>query len=284
MTRVGVVCCSNGQRPEYREQNETLAQVLRSFGLEPVFSRCIYAGETASCGSGKQRARELMKLYEDETIREIFDISGGDLANEVLDYLDYDRIARTEKRFWGYSDLTTVLNAIYAKTGKPSVLYQIKNLVYEEGLLQRQRFSETLVNGTDSLFRLSYTFLRGTHMEGVVVGGNIRCLLKLAGTSYFPDMRGKLLLLESMGGEAPQIAAYLCQLKQMGVFDAVSGIILGTFTKAEKHNGRPTVEELVMDYAASDTPVVKTRQIGHGADAKAIVIGGYSQFAGTLCR
>ncbi len=28
-------------------------------------------------------------------------------------------------------------------------------------------------------------------MEGIVVGGNIRCLLKLAGTPYWPDMRGE---------------------------------------------------------------------------------------------
>ena len=32
-------------------------------------------------------------------------------------------------------------------------------------------------------------------MEGIVVGGNIRCLLKLAGTPYWPDMREKILLL-----------------------------------------------------------------------------------------
>lgn len=34
-------------------------------------------------------------------------------------------------------------------------------------------------------------------MQGIVVGGNIRCLLKLAGTEYWPDMNGKILLLES---------------------------------------------------------------------------------------
>ena len=38
-------------------------------------------------------------------------------------------------------------------------------------------------------------------MEGIVVGGNIRCLLKLAGTPYWPDMREKILLLESFGGK-----------------------------------------------------------------------------------
>ena len=40
-------------------------------------------------------------------------------------------------------------------------------------------------------------FLQGSKMQGIVVGGNIRCLLKLAGTEYWPDMNGKILLLES---------------------------------------------------------------------------------------
>ena len=46
--------------------------------------------------------------------------------------------------------------------------------------------------------RLMYCkFLQGSKMQGIVVGGNIRCLLKLAGTEYWPDMNGKILLLES---------------------------------------------------------------------------------------
>ena len=72
-----------------------------------------------------------MSFYKDAEIKGIFDISGGDVANGILPYLDYDVIANSPKIFLGYSDLTTVLNAIYQKTGRASVLYQIRKLIYE---------------------------------------------------------------------------------------------------------------------------------------------------------
>lgn len=70
-----------------------------------------------------------MNFYNDDEIAEIFDISGGDVANGILPYLDYEVIQKHSKRYWGYSDLTTIINAIYAKTGKASVLYQVRNLI-----------------------------------------------------------------------------------------------------------------------------------------------------------
>jgi len=48
----------------------------------------------------KERDVELMKLYEDDNIGDIYDISGGDLANVVLEYLDFGVIARSDKTFW----------------------------------------------------------------------------------------------------------------------------------------------------------------------------------------
>ena len=73
-----------------------------------------------------------MDFYLDDTIDAICDISGGDIANGILPYLDYSVIAKMDKQFWGYSDLTTILNAIYAKTGQTGVLYQIRNVLYKE--------------------------------------------------------------------------------------------------------------------------------------------------------
>ncbi len=110
-------------------------------------------------------------------------------------------------------------------------------------------------------------------MQGIVVGGNIRCLLKLAGTPYWPDMNGKILLLESLGGLVPQMTAYLNQLKQIGVFEQINGILLGTFTKMEEEKALPSMTELVKRYAGKELPIAKTNEIGHSANAKAIVIG-----------
>ncbi|SFC99440.1 LD-carboxypeptidase [Butyrivibrio sp. YAB3001] len=198
--KVGLSACSDGHIKEWQYQIEELVQVLDGFGIDAVLAPHIKAKVDAFSGTDEERAADLMNLYADESIDAIYDISGGDLANGVLKYLDFDLIAGSNKVFWGYSDLTTVINAIYAITGKSSVLYQVKNMVYSKAELQRKRFADYLKGNTSSLFDLNYDFLQGEHMEGVVVGGNIRCFTKLAGTKYWPDLNGKILLLEALGG------------------------------------------------------------------------------------
>ena len=271
--KIAIVCCSNGQKRAYAEKIEYLEQTLKSIGLQPVFSEYIYEKEDIFSGTVQERANALMDFYKDDEIKGIFDISGGDVANGVLPYLDYDIIAKSDKMFWGYSDLTTIINAIYAKTGKPSVLYQIRNLIYNHKEQQIADFQNTVLqNGTD-LFQFNYQFVQKNSMQGVVVGGNIRCFLKLAGTEYMPELERKILLLESYSGAVAKIETYLCQLQQMGAFDKVAGILLGTFTEMEQENCLPTVETLVKRIVGENLPIAITRYIGHGTDAKAIVIG-----------
>ena len=272
--KVGITACSDGQLKEWEKQNEELETILCEQGIEVVFAKHIYAKEDSFSGTDKERAEDLMRFYQDDSIDAIYDISGGDLANGVLKYLDWDVIAAANKTFWGYSDLTTIINALFTKTGKSSVLYQIKNLVYDNGELQRKRFADFISKKNNELFDIKYTFLQGEGMEGVVVGGNIRCLLKLAGTEYWPDMNGKILLLEAYGGEISQIAALFTQLEQRGVFKQVAGIILGTFTAYEKSGAKQSVFDLLKGHIPNTLPVAKTSEIGHGTDAKAIVIGG----------
>ena len=271
--KVGIVCCSNGMKRSYSGKIKMLEEKLRSIGLVPEFSRYIYEKEGAFCGTAKERAQALMDFYENDEIGEIFDISGGDVANGVLPYLDYDVIAKSEKRFWGYSDLTTILNGIYAKTGKSSVLYQIRNVLYEYGDQQAMDVKSTLVEPENALFQIKYHFIQQEKMQGVVIGGNIRCFLKLAGTEYMPDFKDKILLLESRSGRVPQMETYLSQLQQIGAFEQISGILLGTFTQMEEEQCKPEMPELLLNYVGEDMPIAVTREIGHGMDAKVIMIG-----------
>ena len=271
--KIGIVCCSNGRPKTEQSRIEQLRETLLKIGLTPVLGNHIYQQKGMASGTGRERAEDLMRFFRDDEIKAIFDLSGGDLANEILPFLDYDEIAGSDKQFWGYSDLTTVINAIYAKTGKTSVLYQIRNLIDEHGKQQFSDLKHTLLDGNDDLYGFQYKWVQKDAMEGVVVGGNIRCLLKLAGTPYWPDMNGCILLLESFHGGVPQMVTYLNQLKQIGVFDAVNGILLGTFTEMEEKGDSPSIEELVREYAGSDIPIAKTKQIGHGSDSKGILIG-----------
>ena len=271
---IGIVACSNGQPLTNKNKIESLLLQLKNLNLNPICSEYIYEVNSPFNGSAKDKGKAFMNLYKNDEVKAIFDISGGDLANEILDYLDYNYIAQNPKPVFGYSDLTTVLNAIYAKTNNSVYLYQVRNLIYSDSENQKANFINSLFNSTDDLFNFSYKFIQGKSIEGIVIGGNIRCLLKLAGTKYMPDFTDKVLFLESMGGEAGLMSAFLNQLKQMGVFDKIQGLILGTFSKMQENNISPTIEELIIKTIDNpNLPVAKTEEIGHGATSKCIIIG-----------
>lgn len=275
--KYGIVRCSNPQPPQVREELEKLCTILSANGAEAVVGKYLFTDED-DFTPGWIRAQELMKLYRTEGMTDIFDISGGDMGNDVLDFLDYEAIARSGATFWGYSDLTTVINAIYTQTGKPSHLFQIRNLVRDSTGARLRDFEKLRDFNAEGLFHFDYEFLRGESVEGIMVGGNIRCLLKLAGTEYFPDMEGKILLLEALSGEHPQIAAQFGQLRQLGVFQKVKAVVLGTFSKMEESGAVPTVEEIALQYIPENVAVIKTRQVGHAKASKAVAIGARYSF------
>ena len=160
MKNVGITACSNGLKKESAPNYRRLIQTLQDFGCNVKESNCIFEKDSPFSGSGEQRACQLMKLFSDNETEEIYDVSGGDMANQVLDLLDYNKIAKSKATFWGYSDLTTVINALYTATGKSSVLYQIRNIVSEYGKLQQRRYLNR-----DELFNISYSFIQGRLLQ-----------------------------------------------------------------------------------------------------------------------
>lgn len=273
MKNVAIISCSNGLQESARPTLDKLLDILSSLGLNVILSSAIYVKDDGlSSSSGKERGKELMKLYKDSSIDAIFDVSGGDLANEVLEYIDFDIIKNNPKPFIGYSDLSVILNSIYSQVGDTSYLYQVRHIVANKENLNR--FSNFIKDSNNDLFNIDYRWIQGESMEGIVIGGNIRCTLKLAGTKYMPNFKGKILLLESLGGDVAKMRTFLTQLKLMGAFKEINGIILGTFTEMEKNNYNPTIEELVKEIVNDkNMPIVKTEDIGHGNNSKCMAIG-----------
>lgn len=269
---VGITACSDPFPVEKQSVITFLEEKLRSFGLIPKTSPILYKASA----SGEERAKVLMKFYESHLVKAVFDVSGGNLANETLEYLNFETLKAHPKPLFGYSDLTVLLNGVYKKTGTPAYLYQVRNLVGEHGSRQSLEFCESLFHGKDSLFNIPWKWIQGSGMEGVVIGGNLRCFLKLSGTSYMPDFQGKLLFLESYGGGEKQIRSLLTQLRHMGVYRHISGLLLGTFTKLEQECGSKTLEKLVLDSVRDPhLPIALTKKVGHGSDAKCLPIGVY---------
>lgn len=262
-----LTACSNPLDSARRQYVRHLSRTLEGLGLEVQQSR--YLLSHGNEATPEEKASELNELFSEPGISRIYDMSGGDVAHELLPFLDYEAIGRSEADFYGYSDLTVIHNAIYAKTGKTGVLWSPMNLLRSDSEGQKARFDKP------DMFRFQTEFLQGNHMEGTVLGGNTRCFLKLAGTPYFPDLTGKILLLEARSGDEQQILAYFARLDLLGVFEQVSGMILGTFSQLERGGISPW--DLLRGKLPKDLSVAKTAEIGHGPKSRAVRIGGIYQ-------
>lgn len=278
--KIGIISCSNGLSIKNKNIIDELKLNLKSLDIEMVEGDTLYAKEyNLFSGTGEEKARALEKLFLDKDIKMIFDIYGGDLANEVLDFLDFNLIKENPKPFFGYSDLTVLLNAIYSQCDITTYNYQLRNLIGKFKEEQMQNFKASFIEGKENIFNLDYKWINGSHLEGIVVGGNIRCLLKLAGTKYMPDFKDKILFLESFSGNSAKMVTYITQYKNLGVFNQVKGIILGEFTEMERENLKPDIVEILKRVIGEiNIPILKTSDLGHGADAKCIPIGKYLIF------
>ena len=303
--QVGFVCCSNGLKKEQASTIQNLKELFENRGIKPLFSNSIYekAKETVQPlltqpnavhqkfsnstnghlsaktwqidPSPHKKAEDLLQFYQNDSVTAIFDLSGGDLANTILPYLDFEQISKAEKMIWGYSDLTVLLNAIYTQTGHKNILYQIRNLTGTKRQKQQENFFGAILEGKKDLFTFPYMFYQGSLMEGILLGGNIRCFLKLAGTPYFPDLQDKILFLEARSGTPERILSYYAQLAQLGVFQKVQGILLGTFTQMDQIYDQLEPARMLIPFLPSGMPLAITPSIGHGDDSLALEIGGY---------
>ena len=271
---IGLISCSNGLNHNLKSKINELVTLLTSLNLNVSVSNALYRDLDGSTLNSEYRAKELMNFYRDKNIKAIFDLSGGDLCNEILDYLDYEYILNSNKPFIGYSDLSVLLNALYTKTNLINFNYQLRNLVRESSNMQKEYFINVFLKEEEMITSINYNFIKGDFMEGVIIGGNIRCFLKLAGTSYMPSFENKILFLEALSGDINKISTFIAQYKQIGAFSNIKGLILGTFTELEKtYTDLEITNYFLENLKEYDFSIIKTSELGHNPNSKAIPIG-----------
>lgn len=277
---IGFISCSNGLTNNGRslEIVSSLSRKLKDdFGLETVMGDVLFLDkETQQTEAPASRAGALLSLYTDASVKAIFDLSGGDLANEVVPYLDFELIKKNPKPYFGYSDNSVIVNAIQAKTGVQNVLYNPKVLVSQEEAFQTEALHD-FSSPNDAAWTETFEIggnRRSDQFSAVFAGGNLRCFLKLAGTPYWPELENKVLVLESAGGRYEAMCSGLAQLEQVGAFGKISGMLIGQFTQIELDGKRAAFLGVCRDYAARyGLPLWETDFIGHDDRSKPMRIG-----------
>ena len=254
-----------------REATEAGLAVLRQRGLTLETGRAFTRPHAYLSGTDAERADELNALLARDDLDAIVCLRGGYGLLRILDRVDYAAARAHPKLIVGYSDITALHLALYAKAGLtglsgPMVASDWHQIDADSEAqfwsVAGGRAGEPLVGpGGEPLLGMQ----EGT-AEGVLLGGNLALTAALLGTPYLPDLTGAILFLEDVGESPYRIDGMLARLRLAGVLGQLGGLVFGSFTDSEPPADRPsfTVEDVLTQYAPCVSgPVASGLIYGH---------------------
>lgn len=265
---IGIVAPSKPFSKEKQFELDNFIEYMRTYEINVVLSEHFYAEEMSDIGSvsAKNRASDINAMFADKTIKAIWCFQGGDPANQTLDLIDYDTVKNNPKLFLGKSDIDVLLLALNKMTN----LVTFHTCDAKIGSNKEMDFDYTKKCFKERLFDKSkivepseeWICVNQGEAEGKILGCNPISILKLAGTRYFPDFTDSILFLETLRSNPKEVRVHLTQLKQIGVFDQIKGVVVGNNCEFQSEGVK--AEEVIRDFLAEyNLPILKINEFGH---------------------
>lgn len=274
--RIGLVAPAG---PLLERDDITRAEALcRALGYEPVIGPNVYARHGYLAGTDDERLSDLNGALQDPSIDAIWCIRGGYGAIRLLDRVDYGAMASRPKALIGFSDITSLLNAVTRLTGVVTFHGPVARAAMP--VFSRRHFERVLASAeapgllgrlpqaTDVLVPQENRIVSigGGVAEGPLAGGNLTLLQCTIGTPYFPDLAGAILFLEDVGEDLYRVDRMLAQLRLIGALRCLAGVAVGRFTDLRRSDGDGALgfyEVLATYFAPLGIPVAYGFPIGH---------------------
>lgn len=97
-----------------------------------------------------------------------------------------------------------------------------------------------------------------------IIAFNLNTLMSAAGTDYFPDLENNILLIEEMAAPFSRVERSLSQLRLMGVFDKISGLIMGKPETPDSEGAPFSLDELLLEIVGKrDYPIISNFDCSH---------------------
>lgn len=272
---IGVIAPSNYIEKDDLEYINASIALMEASGFKVKFGKYVFEDTLGYGTSPEKRAADINWAFKDDEVKAIMCVKGGEDSNTTLDYIDYEMINKHPKIICGFSDNTSILNAIHEKTGL--VTYHgptFKSLTsWETGYAYKQ-FIKTFAENTESLImgepEDEYTTIQAGQATGELVGGNLSLFTKLVCGKYAVNLQDKILFLEELGFEAApeMVNSNIYYLKQNGVFDRIAGLWIGNY----EHPSKISLEKIIMNAIGDEYkfPIIKSDNFGH-IDKKIII-------------
>ncbi len=292
------------------EENISLAkEKLEKEGFVVTFSKNCRELDVLNSSSIQSRVDDLHEAFVDKKVKAILTAIGGFNSNQLLKHLDFDLIKNNPKILYGYSDITALSNAIFAKTGL--VTYSGPHFstfaMKQESEYNEEYFKKCLVEGIESddgfILEPSETWsedlwfldqnkrdikkndgvkvLRNGKAEGVILGGNLGTFTLLTGTEFMPDLAGSILFIEDEGslgsGFAVDFDRNLQALTMQKGFEKIKGLVIGRFPKNSEMNLEKIKHIINTKKELENIPIVYNANFGHTNPIFTFPIGGTMQ-------
>ncbi|GGA23835.1 LD-carboxypeptidase [Okeania sp. KiyG1] len=229
-------------------------------------------------GKDIDRAADINAMFADDEVKALVTTTGGWGSSRILPLLDYDLIRKNPKIIIGYSDITALLLAIYARSGlvtfhgpfgtsywnKFSVGY-LKSILFEGKAMTLQpptNIVETITSGK---------------AQGQLVGGNLSVLTAMVGSNFLPDWRGKILFVEEIREDIYRVDRMLTHLSLAGILQQLEGFVFAQCTRClDEEDNFPTLtlwQVLVDRIRPLGIPAWYGTAIGHIRDKFTVPLG-----------
>ncbi len=275
---------------------------LKNLGLEIVFApntideNCDLTIST----DVKKRVEDIHTAFADKSVKAILTVIGGFNSNQLIKHLDYDLIKNNPKIFMGFSDITALHAAIYAKTGLVTYYgphysslgmlkgneYTLENMIkmlfegHEQELNASEQWSDDLwfldQENRKFIKNDGWWHIQKGSAEGTIIGGNL-CTFNLhLGTSYRPVFEENTILFLEDDEESHLLTfeRNLQALINQDDFKNVKGLVIGRFQN-KSNVTREKLEFILKNKPElNNMPIIANVDMGHTTPIATIPLGG----------
>ena len=267
---------------------------LENFGFRVMHAAHLRASRGNTAGTIGQRLTDLHTLFEHREVRALWAARGGSGTAQLLPFIDYALVARNPKVVIGYSDLTALHLALFAKAGlvsfhgpvassgfTPFTVTQLEAVLIDARPLHSMQTADEHAQRALTERHFAQRVIRSGIAEGTLFGGNLSVVASLIGTPFLPREKDALLFLEEISEAPYRIDRMLTQLEHSGALRNVRGAMLGVFVKCEPAaNESSLVLSQALDdhFAARPIPSTYGLSFGHVASQWVLPVGVRGRF------
>jgi len=246
--------------------------LLESAGFNVRMSKRVFLKSGYLAGPDTQRAALVMKMFDDPVVKAIICVRGGFGSMRLLPLLDYKRIREKPKILVGFSDVTALLMTLYMRCGFVTFHGPVVASLPTSDKTSLTALIAAVAGETPvELTATGGTVIRSGMGTGPVLAGNLTTMCHMMGTTFQPQTRDHILLIEDRGEAPYRLDRMLTQLDMAGSLDGIAGLAFGSFEAC----GEP--EEflrIISDrFKSAPYPVLTGLEFGHGKRNLTIPVG-----------